>query len=46
MKGSVGSGLTYLVMADPSSASTKAQAAKKHGTQTISEDDFLKLVGS
>ena len=46
VKGSVGSGLTYLVMADPSSASTKAQAAKKHGTQTISEDDFLKLVGS
>jgi DNA ligase (NAD+) len=44
VKGSVGKGLTYLVMADPSSGSTKATAAKKHGTETISEDDFLKMV--
>lgn len=46
VKGSVGKGLTYLVMADPSSGSSKAQAAQKHGTQTISEEDFLKLVGA
>lgn len=44
VKSSVGQGLTYLVMADPTSASTKAQAAKKHGTETISEDDFLKMI--
>lgn len=44
VKGSVGKGLTYLVMSDPSSGSTKAQAAKKNGTETISEDDFLKMV--
>ena len=44
VKGSVGAGLTYLVMADPSSSSTKAQAARKHGTETISERDFIKMV--
>jgi DNA ligase (NAD+) len=46
VKGSAGKGLTYLVMADPSSGSTKAQAAKKNGTETISEEDFLKMVGA
>jgi len=46
VKGSVGKGLTYLVMADPNSSSTKAQAAKKNGTETISESDFLKMVGA
>lgn len=44
VKGSVTKGLTYLVMADPSSGSTKAQAAKKNGTQCISEADFLAMV--
>lgn len=44
VKGTAGKGLTYLVMADPSSGSTKAQAAKKNGTETISEADFLKMV--
>lgn len=44
VKGSVGKGLTYLVMADPSSGSSKAQAAQKHGTKTISEADFLAMV--
>lgn len=44
VKGSVGRGLTYLVMADPSSGSSKAQAAQKHGTKTISEADFLAMV--
>lgn len=46
VKGSVVKGLTYLVLADATSASTKAQAAKKHGTQCISEEDFLRMVGA
>lgn len=45
VKGSVGKGLTYLVMSDPNSGSTKAVAAQKHGTKIISEDEFLKLAG-
>jgi DNA ligase (NAD+) len=45
VKGSVGKGLTYLVMSDPSSGSSKAQAAAKHGTKTISEVEFMKLAG-
>ena len=44
LKGSVGKGLTYLVIADPNSTSSKAQAARKLGTTLISEDDFLDLV--
>ena len=44
VKGSVGKGLTYLVIADPNSTSSKAQAARKLGTTLISEDDFLDLV--
>lgn len=44
VKGSVSKGLTYLVMADPNSGSTKAQAAKKNGTKCISEDEFLTMV--
>lgn len=44
VKGSVGKGLTYLVIADPASTSSKAQAARKLGTSLISEEDFLKLV--
>ena len=44
VKGSVGRGLTYLVIADPSSTSSKAQAARKLGTTLISEEDFLDLV--
>lgn len=43
VKKSVVKGLTYLVMADASSTSTKAQAARKAGTTCISEDDFIKL---
>jgi DNA ligase (NAD+) len=46
VKKSVVKGLTYLVLADPSSTSTKAKAARKAGTTCISEDDFLSLVGS
>jgi len=44
IKGSVGKGLTYLVIADPSSTSSKAVAARKLGTKLISEEDFLDLV--
>jgi DNA ligase (NAD+) len=44
VKGAVGKGLTYLIIADPSSSSSKAQAARKLGTTLISEEDFLDLV--
>lgn len=44
VKSAVGTGLTYLVIADPNSTSSKAQAARKLGTMLISEDDFLELV--
>lgn len=44
VKGSVGKGLTYLVIADPNSTSSKAVAARKLGTTLISEEDFLDLV--
>lgn len=44
VKNSVGKGLTYLVIADPASTSSKAQAARKFGTTLISEEDFLDLV--
>lgn len=43
VKASVTKGLNYLVMADPQSASTKAQAARKNGTVLLSEEDFLKM---
>lgn len=45
VKTSVGKKLTYLVMADPKSASSKAQAARKNGTQCISEETLLELAG-
>ena len=44
VKSSVGKGLTYLVIADPNSTSSKAVTARKFGTTLISEDDFLNLV--
>jgi DNA ligase (NAD+) len=44
VKGSVSKGLSYLVMADATSNSTKAQAARKNGTKVLSEEDFLKMV--
>lgn len=44
VKSSVGKGLTYLVIADPNSTSTKAQAARKNGTQCISEGAFLEML--
>lgn len=42
VKGSVSKKLTYLVLADHST--TKAAAAKKFGTQLLTEDEFLQLV--
>lgn len=45
VKKSVGKGLTYLVLADPTSNSTKARAARKNNTECISEDAFLQMVG-
>lgn len=45
VKNSVGRGLTFLVLADPTSASSKAQAARKNGVLCISETDFLERVG-
>jgi DNA ligase (NAD+) len=44
VKGSVGKGLNYLVMADPDSTSSKAQDARKLGTICISEQQFLELI--
>ena len=46
--GSVLSGVTkdlkYLVMADPNSGSSKAEKAKKYGTECINEEQFLAIV--
>ncbi len=44
VKSSVGKGLTYLVIADVNSTSSKATAAKKLGVTLISELEFLELV--
>jgi DNA ligase (NAD+) len=44
VKSSVTKGLSYLVMANPNSNSSKAKAARKNGTDCISEDDFLAMV--
>jgi DNA ligase (NAD+) len=46
VKKSVVKGLTYLVMADPSSNSSKAKAARKNKTECISEEGFLEIVGT
>lgn len=45
VKNSVTKKLSFLVMADPNSNTTKAQAARKNGTKCISEEDFLRMVG-
>jgi len=44
VKKSVGKGLTYLVIADPTSTSSKAKAARKLNTKLISEDEFLGMI--
>ncbi len=43
VKSSAGRGVTYLVIADPNSTSTKAQAAKKAGVICISEETLLAM---
>jgi len=43
VKSSVGKGLTYLVISDPNSTSSKAVAARKVGTRCIGEEEFLAL---
>lgn len=40
---SVSKGLTYLVIADPTSTSSKAKKAKNLGVMLISEDEFIKM---
>ena len=44
IKGSVGSGLTYLVTKDPKSTSGKAKKARAQGTKVISMDDAKALL--
>lgn len=44
IKKSVGKGLDFLVIADPNSTSSKAQAARKLGTKLISEEEFLSML--
>lgn len=44
-KNAVTGGLDYLVMADANSKTTKAVKARGMGVLTISEEDFLKMVG-
>lgn len=46
IKKSVTKGLTYLVTADLSSASSKAQAARENGTECITEEGFDNLLAS
>jgi DNA ligase (NAD+) len=36
--------LNYLVMADPGSGSSKAEKAKKYGTECLDEAQFMALV--
>jgi DNA ligase (NAD+) len=44
LKSSVGKGVTYLVIADPNSTTSKAVTARKLGTVLMSEEEFLELV--
>lgn len=46
VKNSVVKKLSYLVIADPNSTSSKAVAARKNGTQCISESDLLAMIGA
>jgi len=43
IKDSVTSNLDYLIIADVSSTSSKANKARKHGTKLISEDEFMEM---
>ncbi|MDD5649381.1 MAG: NAD-dependent DNA ligase LigA [Candidatus Nanoarchaeia archaeon] len=42
---SVKKGLTYLVVVDPSTNSSKAQKARELGTRILSENDFFQMIG-
>lgn len=42
---SVAAGLTYLVIADPTSTTVKARKARELGTKCIGEDEFKELCG-
>ena len=42
--GDVSKGLDFLVLADPSSSSSKARKARDLGTQLLSEEEFFDLV--
>jgi DNA ligase (NAD+) len=44
VKSSVGKNLSYLVISDVNSQSSKAVAARKLGTELISEEDFLEMI--
>lgn len=44
VKSSVGKGLSFLVIADPNSTSSKANSARKNGTKLISEEEFVEMV--
>jgi len=44
VKGSVGKGVTHLVIADPQSNSSKAQKARQLGTTLIDEEMFLSML--
>ena len=43
-KSSVGKGLNFLVIADPNSNSSKAQKARKLGTECISEEQLVEMM--
>ena len=43
VKGGVNKGLTYLVIADPNSQSSKARKARELGTKLLSEKEFLAM---
>jgi len=45
MKTSVSAGLTYLIMADPESTSGKAQKARKLGTECVTEEQVMEMIG-
>lgn len=45
VKATVGKKLTYLVLPDASSNSSKAQAARKNGTTCVSEHELLQMIG-
>lgn len=45
VKSSVVKNLSYLVIADPNSQTTKAKAARKNGTKCVSEQELFDMIG-